>query len=215
MIAPRFRLYLAQSLDGFIADGRGDVHWLTAYGEPEGYAAFLAETGAIVMGRKSFDQMLSFGPWPYGERRTVVLTHRPLPESAPAAAEAWSGADVGPLARNLRTTTRGDVWLFGGGSAMGPFIDADLVDTIEIAIIPIVLGAGIRLFDPGLPTRRFELRSVEHAAGVTPFSRWLGSRRTRLRTDPHEPAPFRPVSRSWRRWRVLDQRKAPNERAPR
>ena len=47
---------------------------------------------------------------------------------------------------------------------MGSFIDADLVDTIEIAIIPIVLGAGIRLFDPGLPTRRFDLRSVEQAA---------------------------------------------------
>jgi len=106
MTAPRFRLYLAQSLDGFIADERGAVHWLTAYGEPEGYAEFLAETGAIVMGRKSFDQMLSFGPWPYGERRTVVLTHRPLPEGAPAVAEAWSGADVGPLARDLRTTTQ-------------------------------------------------------------------------------------------------------------
>jgi dihydrofolate reductase len=164
MTAPRFRLYLAQSLDGYIADERGGVDWLTAYGEPEGYAEFLAETGAIVMGRRSFDQMLTFGPWPYGERRTVVLTHHPLPQGAPGAAEAWSGADVEPLAQDLRTTTRGDVWLFGGGSAMGPFIDADLVDTIEIAIIPIVLGAGIRLFDAGLPTRRYDLRSVEHAA---------------------------------------------------
>ena len=164
MTVPRFRLYLAQSIDGCIADERGGVDWLTAYGEPEGYAQFLAETGAIVMGRRSFDQMLEFGPWPYGERRTVVMTRRALPESAPAAAEAWRGEDVRSLADDLRARTRGDVWLFGGGSAMRPFIAADLVDTIEIAIIPVVLGAGIRLFEPEGPTRRFDLRSVGHAA---------------------------------------------------
>jgi dihydrofolate reductase len=97
------------------------------------------------------------------------MTHRPLPEDAPGAAEAWSGGDARPLADDLRARTVGDVWLFGGGSALRPFVEADLVDTIEIAIIPIVLGDGIRLFVPPLPTRRFDLRSVEHVAAGYPL----------------------------------------------
>ena len=78
---------MAISLDGFIASPDGSVHWLEPYDPYEvGFGEFLASAGTIVMGRKSYDQMLTFGPWPYAGKRTIVMTRRPL---APATPDTW------------------------------------------------------------------------------------------------------------------------------
>ena len=76
-------VYIATSLDGYIARENGDVDWLSAEngagdGEDYGFQEFMASVDVLVMGRNSYDKVLSFGEWPYGNKKVVVLTSRPL-----------------------------------------------------------------------------------------------------------------------------------------
>jgi dihydrofolate reductase len=146
MPRPIFRLYLAVSVDGFIAPPDGSMDWLEAYpAEQFGFPEFLEAVGTIVMGRTSYDQTRRFGPWPFTGKRTIVLTSRPI-DGAPPGVEPWSG-DIGPLAASLRAGGPGDVWLFGGAKSARPFLDRSLVDRIELFVIPVLLGDGIPLFE--------------------------------------------------------------------
>jgi dihydrofolate reductase len=142
---------MAISLDGFIASPDGGVSWLEPYDPYEvGFGEFLASVGAIVMGRKSYQQMLGFGPWPYGGKRTVVMTHSPLVASTPDT--ETSAAQVDALADVLaRETRNGDVWVFGGGEVARAFLNARRLDTLELCVVPILIGDGIPLFGPGTP----------------------------------------------------------------
>ena len=149
---PRFRLYMAVSLDGFIASPDGSVRWLEAYDPYEvGFGEFLASVDAIVMGRRSYDQMLAFGPWPYGGKRTIVVTRRPLNAATPDT-EATADA-VADLADRLAAESAGDVWIFGGGEIARAFLAAGRLDTLELCIVPVLIGDGIALFGPGIPPR--------------------------------------------------------------
>lgn len=149
-----FRVYIAVSVDGYIADSDGGVAWLDPYFTQEiDFAAFTATIGATIMGRRTFDQALTFGEWRPPSARTIVLTHRPL-DDAPDGVEAFAG-DVTGLADGLRhdmAKAGKDVWLMGGGEAIRPFHQAGLVDRWELYLIPVLLGAGIPLFPPGTPT---------------------------------------------------------------
>jgi dihydrofolate reductase len=157
MARPRVRYYLAASLDGFIGTPDGDVSWLEPY-PPEslGFSEFLAGIGTIVMGRASYEQVLDFGPWPYGDKRTVVLTSRPL-RPAVAQVEAWSG-DVDALIAEARGRGKGDVWILGGARAARLFLDAGLIDRLEVLVVPVLLGQGIPMF--GGPPQRLDLGLV-------------------------------------------------------
>lgn len=166
MVAPLFRLYLAISADGFIATMDGEVDWLDPYPAQDfGFDAFLAGIGTIVMGRTSYEQTLRFGPWPFGAKRTIVMTSRPL-VSPPARIERRHG-DAAAVAAELRAGGTGDVWLFGGANVARQFLDAGIVDRIELFVVPLLLGSGIRLFerlDRGVALQLNELK--EHAKGV-------------------------------------------------
>jgi dihydrofolate reductase len=153
---PRFRLYMAISLDGFIASPDGSVHWLEAY-DPfaVGFGEFLACVGAIVMGRKSYDQMLTFGPSPWDGKRTIVMTRRPLTDAPPATTASAEPVDA--IADRLAAETkRGDVWVFGGGDVARAFLAAGRLDTVELCVVPHLIGEGIPLFGAG--TRPSNLR---------------------------------------------------------
>jgi len=142
------RVYVALSLDGYIADTRGGVAWLDAYHDPAvDFMAFVSTIGVTVMGRRTFDEALARGPWMFGEGRAVVMTHRPIPK-APKGVEAFDG-DVGELATRLRSDLEGtgkDVWLMGGGESIRAFHQAGEVDRFELYVVPVFLGAGIPLF---------------------------------------------------------------------
>lgn len=141
------RLYIAVSLDGLIASRDGGIDWLDPFSaEDVGFERFLRDVGTIVMGRRTYDQILGFGSWPYPGKRTVVLTSRPLPPGGPAA-ETWVGKP-GDLASSLRAESTGDVWLVGGARTAQAFLAANLVDRLEIHVVPLILGRGIRLFAP-------------------------------------------------------------------
>ena len=144
---PRTVYYAAMSLDGFIADVRGGVDWLEPFDSTEfGYDAFFATIGAVVMGRTTYEQSLTFGPWPYAERLGIIVTSRPLdglPEGVRAVhLDALSGAlDA------LRAEASGDLWIVGGGRTAQACIDRDRVDELELYVIPRLLGDGVPLLE--------------------------------------------------------------------
>jgi dihydrofolate reductase len=149
------RVFIACSLDGFIAGPEGDLSWLPAPREDEdyGYGAFVAETAAMLMGRATFETALGFDGWPYGELPVLVATTRPLDPPVPTV-RAITG-DPAALLAQVRATADGPVYL-DGGVLIRQFLDVGLVDEMTVTIIPCILGAGAPLFAGALP-RRLEL----------------------------------------------------------
>lgn len=138
--------YAAVSADGFIAATDGSVGWLDPFNCPElGYEAFLAKVGAVVLGRATYEQTLTFGPWPYSGRLGLIVTTRPLaglPEEVRAVTEAELPASLAAM----QSQVRGDVWVVGGGMTARACLDGDFIDELELYVIPRLLGDGIPLF---------------------------------------------------------------------
>ncbi len=150
---PPIILYIAMSLDGYIAGPDGSVTWLGPYeggDEDYGYGCLLARIGGLLMGRCTYEQVLGLGPWPYGSLPTFVLGSRPLraPDKADVSFVAGGPAD---LVRAARERTGRPLWLVGGARLAQSMLAAGLVDELELALVPVLLGGGIRLFDGPLP----------------------------------------------------------------
>lgn len=148
---PRASVFIAQSLDGYIARADGNIDFLASVerpGEDYGYAAFFAAIDSLVIGRKTYDTVLGFGAWPYGSKRCVVLTHR-SPANARSGEEFFAGTPQALLERLGGDGVR-HVYI-DGGNVIQQFLAADLIDDLTISVVPIALGAGIRLFaDTGI-----------------------------------------------------------------
>jgi dihydrofolate reductase len=156
----RASVFIATSLDGFIARQDGALDWLpTDGGEPHGYDEFIATVDAIVMGRKTFETVLTFDAWPYGTKPVVVLSTRPSGLKAPdgAVCDMMTGT---PHEIVARLSARGMKHLYvDGGVTIQRFLEAGLIQRLIITRIPVLLGSGIPLFGP-LP---HDLR-LEHVA---------------------------------------------------
>ena len=158
--------YVAASLDGFIADASGGVGWLPDGGSDDyGYAEFYAGVDALVMGRRTYDQVIGFGEWPYPGKATYVFTHSPPPEG-PDGVRFFLGTTQ-EFIRDVAAQYAGMVWLVGGGDLADQFRQAGIIDEYQVFVIPIVLGQGVPLFGgPGSPTL-LELESAQtYADGV-------------------------------------------------
>jgi len=166
MTPPRVRVYLASSLDGFIAGPGDDLSWLPdSEGEADGpgsldYDTFIADVGALLMGRRTYDVVRGFDvPWPYGARPVLVATHRPLDSDPPETVRAVRGT-IGELIRMAKEAAgEGDVYL-DGGTLIRQAAEDDLVDEFTVTFAPIVLGSGHPLF-AGMRTR-YALEIVSH-----------------------------------------------------
>ena len=131
----KFKIYLAASLDGYIADKDGDVGWLEPFdGTDYGYEAFIEGIGAIVMGRKTCNQVFSFGEWPYEGIQTVIWSSLELMD-LPEGIESFSGPVEELSVRLVELSADKDVWILGGGTVNSAFLEAGLVDSIEIFIM--------------------------------------------------------------------------------
>lgn len=140
-------VFIATSLDGFIARLNGDIDWLpTGGGEPHGYDEFIAGVDAIVLGRKSFEKVLTFGDWLYGDKRVVVLSSRPVDLSAAAGAIIEQMA--GPPAEivSLLAASGAHHLYIDGGLTIQRFLRAGLIQRLIITRVPVLIGDGIPLF---------------------------------------------------------------------
>lgn len=141
-------VFIATSLDGYIARADGALDWLGAVkleGEDYGYARFAATVDALVVGRATYDVVLGFGAWPYAGKRVVVLTHRP---GESRHGEEFFTGPVSDLAAMLAEDGVKRVYV-DGGVVIQQFLAAKLIDDLTISVIPVVLGGGIRLFGDG------------------------------------------------------------------
>ncbi len=144
-------VYIATSLDGFIARPNGGLDWLgspSGDGEDYGYSAFMDSVDVLVMGRNTFDKVLSFGDWPYGSKPVVVLTSRSLdiPETVSKHVETMS---CSPYELVDRLAARGANHLYiDGANTIQRFLDAGLIQRLIITRIPVLIGSGIPLFGP-------------------------------------------------------------------
>lgn len=154
-----FRLYMALSLDGMIADADGAVEWLNQWDDVDfGTADFMKQVDTLIMGRTTYDQVTGFGTWPYAGKRTAVLTSRPLGD-APDGVEATS--DVAGLIAELREDGA-QVWIVGGAATAAACIALGAIDTLELFLMPVLLGEGVPLFlgdGPELPLALRETRA--------------------------------------------------------
>ncbi|CAH0314933.1 dihydrofolate reductase family protein [Roseomonas sp. CECT 9278] len=156
----RLRLYAAISLDGCLADDAGGVGWLAPFDAQDyGMAGFMAALGSVLTGRVTYDHARGFGEWPYAGKRVVVMTHRALEPDPPAGVEAAQG-DVAAVLARLRAETPGDIWLLGGAALAQHCLARGLVDSLELFVIPVLLGDGLRLFAAGGTPRALVLHAA-------------------------------------------------------
>ena len=140
-------VFIGTSVDGFIARPNGDLDFLPPDGgEPHGYNEFIAEIDALVIGRKTFETVLAFPNWPYGNKRVVVLSSRPLDLSVAkgGVVEQMSGQPEEIVAR-LAATGAHHLYV-DGGVTVQRFLRAGLIQRLIITRVPVLIGQGIPLF---------------------------------------------------------------------
>jgi len=140
-------VFIATSVDGFIARLDGGLDWLPeGCGEPHGYEEFIASVDAIVIGRKTFEKILTLGPWPYGGKRVVVLSSRPVDLSAAGGGvlERMAGPP-GEIASQLAAKGAHHLYV-DGGITIQRFLIAGLIQRLIITRVPVLIGDGVPLF---------------------------------------------------------------------
>lgn len=143
-------VYIAASLDGYIAGEDDDISWLKPFeGLDYGYDTFIDSIGAVIVGRRTYDQTQEAGwGWPYPVPG-YVLTSRPAAEQPQGADLTFTDRPLPELvAEAKRIAGDKDVWVVGGAGVVRDFLAAGLVDQLRIWVIPVMLGNGIRLFQP-------------------------------------------------------------------
>jgi dihydrofolate reductase len=160
---PRCSVFIATSLDGFIARTDGRIDWLDAAnarvppGEDCGYGAFIATVDALVMGRKTYESVLAFDPWPYGDL-PVVAQSRQMLDIPPQLAPTVSTSAEAPAELAERLGAAGARHLYiDGGETIRRFLAAGLIDEMTITTIPVLIGEGRPLFGGPAADRPLEL----------------------------------------------------------
>jgi len=160
-------VFIATSLDGFIARSNGDLDWLPAGGgEEHGYDAFMATVDALVIGRKTFETVLSFDTWPYGDKPVFVLSTRPLAPAPPGAMVEHLSGEPADIVAALAARGIRHVYV-DGGVTIQRFLQAGLIERLIITRVPVLIGAGIPLF--GVTRRDIALTHLatrQYASGL-------------------------------------------------
>lgn len=161
-------VFIGTSVDGFIARLNGSFDFLPeGGGEPHGYDEFFAGIDALLIGRSTFETVLVFPDWPYGDKRVIVLSSRPLDFSKVrgGVVEQMSGDPV-EIAEKLAARGLKHIYV-DGGITIQRFLSAGLIDRLIITRVPVLIGEGIPLF--GALPRDVKLRHVHtqhYASGM-------------------------------------------------
>lgn len=160
-------VFIGTSLDGFIARANGDLDWLPpGGGEPHGYDEFMVTVDALVIGRKTFETVLTFDTWPYGEKPVFVLSTRTLVPAPPGAVVERMSGDPAEIVSQLAARGIRHVYV-DGGITIQRFLQAGLIQRLIITRVPVLIGTGIPLF--GVTQRDIALKHVgtrQYASGL-------------------------------------------------
>ena len=152
-------VYIATSLDGFIAREDGSVDWLMEIPNPDnndfGFGEFMESIDAIVMGKNSFEMVVSFGEWPYSKPVFVLSNslHK-IPDNLIGKAEILNGNPIS-IIKKLNSREFFNLYI-DGGKVIQEFLELGLIDEMTITKIPILLGSGIPLFTKASGEQKFE-----------------------------------------------------------
>jgi len=162
----KITVFMATSLDGFIADEDGGVDWLNDLPPLEdphedlGFGALMKSIDRLVMGRMTFNQVVGFGSWAYGVTPVTVLSHQPPPPTLPEGA-VISFAQGSPEALIQQFESDGDKHIYlDGGNVIQGFLAAGFIDEFILTQVPVLLGKGISLFKEELPTEVWSVKEV-------------------------------------------------------
>ena len=142
-------IFIGTSLDGFIAREDGDIGWLRSInkkatpGEDFGFNSFLESVDLIVMGRKTFEQVIAFNDWPYKDTKIIVLTSNDIeiPEKLNKTVTTSNTLSSAQLIKELSNQSINHIYV-DGGTVIHDFLSAGLVDEITVTIVPILIGKG-------------------------------------------------------------------------
>ena len=164
-------LFIAMSLDGYIADKDGGVNWLNGQEEDgenmDTYSEFIKTIDTIIMGWNTYHQViteLSPEEWIYPEQISYVITHREIPSTERIHFTSESPCD---LVKRLREEEGNGIWICGGASIVRQLMETDLIDTLHISVIPTLLGDGVRLFGPLEKEQKLRLVKTQSYNGIT------------------------------------------------
>lgn len=147
------QLFIACSLDGFIAGEKGEIDWLFT-DQDYGYTPFMKGIDSCVMGRKTYELAASFLEWPYAGKKCFVLT-RNKKIKKDVRAELYSNAKK--LMEKLQKEKGKNIWLVGGGEIVKLFLDENWLDELIVFVHPLILGKGIPLFPRGMEKKKLKL----------------------------------------------------------
>jgi dihydrofolate reductase len=156
---------VATSLDGFIAGPNGEIDWIVPDPTVD-FVSLYAGVDTVLLGRRTYEMTLQPGapPWPQGWR-IYVFSH--TLQAGQHAGVTIVSENIGAAVAALRAESGRDIWLFGGGSLFASLLAARLVDQIDVAVMPVVLGSGTPLVSVGAPRSRLTLtRSNTSPSGV-------------------------------------------------
>lgn len=150
MKRPKISVFIATSIDGYIAKKNGDIDWLVKFDQPSekgedkdcGFSQFISGIDTLILGRNTYEVVSKFDTWPYHGKRVVVLSS--TLQSVCKQAELFAG-DINYLIQKLYADGIKHIYV-DGGTTISAFLNAGLIDKMIISIIPVVLGSGIPLF---------------------------------------------------------------------
>jgi dihydrofolate reductase len=155
-------VYIATSLDGFIAKTNDDIGFLSIVekeGEDYGYSEFVKSVDTVIIGRRTYDKVVSMGfEFPHSDKNTYVVTRNPRPSIG--SVQFYSGS-LEALVKRLKSEKGKNIYCDGGAQIVHELLKAEVIDELIISIVPIALGDGIRLFREGRGEQKLELLKVQ------------------------------------------------------
>ncbi len=165
-------LYIATSLDGYVADKNRSVEWLGGDGsDPENmgfYDKFYSKIDTVILGKTTYDQIeteLSPNNWPYTGKHSYVLTNQDW--GSDNADITFTNKTPEKLIEQIKEKSGKDIWICGGAFVANEFLNAGLIDIVHISVMPKILGGGVRLFNERDKTINLKLIKSENYNGIT------------------------------------------------